>query len=353
MNILMLSRDPAVKDHASDTAQRLQEYRNLVDDMHIALLDMKGSAFSRLRGLYMEGRAFLALGNNKGMLITAQDPFEVGLVGYLLHMRFRAPLQLQVHTDLFSPYFRRESFKNRIRVYMALFLLKRADCVRVVSRRVKDSLVMHAKVKEERITVLPVFVDVMSYTHLPRIDDEHSIIFLIVSRLSKEKNIPLILRAFSVLSKKHTNVRLTIVGDGPERENLERLVARLGLKPLVEFKGRRDAVVTYYQLASCFVLASNYEGYARTVVEALASGTPVIMTDVGVAGEVVTHESNGLVVPVGDENAFLNTMIRIVEDKNLRMYLSEEGKKIISALPAKELYLQKYKESWEKCGPLH
>ena len=171
-----------------------------------------------------------------------------------------------------------------------------------------------------------------------------------VSRLTKEKNIPLVIRAFSELAKQHTNVRLTIVGDGPEQKNLEVLVLKLNIRPLVEFMGVQKNVASFYQLASCYVLTSNYEGYARTVVEALVSGTPVIMTDVGIAGEVVRHEQNGLVVPVGDQQALLEAMTRIVGDKDLRMRLSVEGKKVTSSLVKKDAYLEQYKESWEVCG---
>jgi len=143
------------------------------------------------------------------------------------------------------------------------------------------------------------------------------------------------------------SARLIIVGDGPEHARLQEQVRALGVKDSVILEGQKKNVADYYAMADCYLLSSNYEGYARTVVEALASGLPVIMTDVGIAGEVVQHEVNGLVVGVGDEGAFASAMVRVCVDDGLRARLTGNTRASVSILLGEEEYLARYKHMWE------
>ena len=105
---------------------------------------------------------------------------------------------------------------------------------------------------------------------------------LVVSRLEAEKNVGLAIRAFADQAPK--SACLIIVGDGSERTKLERLVQELGFSGRIFFEGGEDPK-KYYKLASMFLSTSLYEGYGMTVIEALASGIPVLSTDVGIARE--------------------------------------------------------------------
>src|SRR6185436_5341871 len=96
----------------------------------------------------------------EGWTISAQDPFESGLAAYRIAKQTGTKLHLQVHTDLESPYFRKHSLLNRMRVILAHYLLPKADGIRVVSSRIKDSLLstLHFPLSTS-LCVLPVFVD--------------------------------------------------------------------------------------------------------------------------------------------------------------------------------------------------
>jgi len=89
-------------------------------------------------------------------------------------------------------------------------------------------------------------------------------------------------------------------------------------------------------------LTSNYEGYGRTIIEAQACGLPVVMTDVGVAGEFILEGENGLIVPVGDDVALADA-IEKVYTKQVHLKARMSGTK------TKEVYLREYKELWERC----
>ena len=151
----MISADPKVLERESEAAQRIDDYRALVDDLRVLVI-----AGSRNIGgffcAWREARRILGAWENKETLITSQDSFERGFLAWLLARRFNVPLELQIHTDVFSPWFWRESLKNKIRVALARFLLPRAIVIRAVSERVKRSLIEKLAIPEKCIMVLPI-----------------------------------------------------------------------------------------------------------------------------------------------------------------------------------------------------
>ena len=184
---------------------------------------------------------------------------------------------------------------NRVRVVIAKFLLPKADCVRVVSKRIADSL--KTIVSDSKIHILPIFVDIEKIKNTVISVDLHKkypqfeSIVLMVSRLEREKNIPLAIFAMKDVVKKYPKTGLVIVGDGSERKALESKVKSLKLKDIVIFDGwkSKETIYSYYKTADLFLITSDYEGYGMTIIEALTSGLSVLSTDVGVAREAGAH----------------------------------------------------------------
>ncbi len=223
-------------------------------------------------------------------LVTAQDPFENGLNAWFLAKRLKAQLELQIHTDLFSPYFTKFSFLNKIRVILARFLLPRANQIRVVSERIKTSLIEKLKTDPNKITVRPIFVDTEKIKNAPIKTDLHKKypqfdkIILMASRLTKEKNIDLAIEAMPAVLEKLPHIGLIIVGSGPEEKRLKAKSQRL--KANIIFEPWSEDLPSYYKTTDLFLSTSWYEGYGMTLVEAQAAGCPVVSTDVGVAKEI-------------------------------------------------------------------
>ena len=222
-------------------------------------------------------------------IVTAQDPFETGLAASRIAKKFGVPLHLQVHTDFLSSAYAQQSFINRMRVRIARRLLPQAAGVRVVSERIKRSIFdAHIPLRGEPF-VLPIFADVERLRTLPPASELRARFFrykkklLIVARLEAEKNVALAIESFARLNKE--DACLIIVGEGSLRLELQHLAARLGVESHVFFEGGAEAA-PYFALADVLLVTSLYEGYGLTIVEALASGKPVISTDVGVAREV-------------------------------------------------------------------
>jgi len=365
----MISRDAGILEEGSDVQKRMAEYGALADELHIVVFNQALNVKSQtvkissnvwayptnsrnkwfyIRDAYVVAKQIIAPRSPllaTSWIVTTQDPFETGIVGLLVARKYRLPLQLQIHTDLFSPYFKNESVINRVRVCIAKFLIPRAPCIRVVSERIKRSLISHFKLHASRIVVLPIFVDVQKIKDAPVKTDLHKkypqfdFVALMASRFTREKNIPMAISAMVEVVKRHPKAGLIIVGSGPEESRLKLLATHCSLLSHVVFEPWTDDLASYYKTADVFVLTSHYEGYGRTVLEAEAGGCPVIMTDVGIAGEIVKHNENGLVVPVGDTRALIDAIGSVIEKKVI-------VQAALSAQPTKEEYMMQYAAIW-------
>lgn len=366
MNLLVINLDKAIFFPNSASLARLKEYSELADKMFVIVwtkggeqpIIYKNKLFiyptnSVCRWFYFLDTWRLAgeiLKQNKIDLLFTQDPFETGLAGTLIAKTKHLKLQLQIHTDAFSPYFWRESFANKLRVILGKFLIKKADGFRVVSQRIKESLIK-LKIPAEKIFVLPIFVDVKKFADstvsagLKKKYPRFNFIVLMICRLSPEKNIALAVGAMADVAKLHPGVGLVIVGSGRESAKIIRLGKRkLGDKLVVE--EWTDDPASYYKSADLFLLTSNYEGWGISVVEAMAAGCPVVMTDVGCAGEVMQNGKSGLIIPVGDRSKLIEAALVILKDVNFRKKLTENAKLAVGRLPSKEQTLALYKKSW-------
>lgn len=139
--------------------------------------------------------------------------------------------------------------------------------------------------------------------------------FVAAARLNEQKNYPMMINAFSEFHEAHPEWRLTIYGEGPERENLERLVADLGLGESVALPGRSSNVHEHIANASAFVLSSDYEGVSNSMLEALCIGAPCVVTDhsPGGAREYIEDGVSGLLTQVGDAHGMALAMAKIAD----------------------------------------
>ena len=158
-------------------------------------------------------------------------------------------------------------------------------------------------------------------------------VFGSVGRLDRLKDQATMLRAFALLAAPANgteggpqNAILAIAGDGDEREALERERERLGLQGRVFLLGRRDDVPALLAGFDAFVLSSRTEGYSLALLEASASGLPIVATDVGGNGEIVGNERTGLLVPPQDPAALADAMRRVARDPEAGHRMGQAGR---------------------------
>jgi len=144
--------------------------------------------------------------------------------------------------------------------------------------------------------------------------------------LIPRKRVDLVIRLAKELECKVPRIAVLIIGDGPERGNLERFAGELGVADRVFFIGARYDVHRILPALDVFVLASTMEGTSLALMEAMASGTPCVATAVGGTPEIITDGESGLLVPPGDMPSLSSTVLRLLEDDGLRETLGQKGR---------------------------
>lgn len=146
-------------------------------------------------------------------------------------------------------------------------------------------------------------------------------------RLERQKNLPMLIRAFSRLHEAYPDYTLEIYGDGKEREKLAALIDGLGLAGVAKMLPGRSDVHDVVRDAAMFVLPSDYEGLSNSMLEAMAIGLPVICTDCpcGGARMVIEDGENGLLVPAGDEAALMDAIVLTASNPTLAAKLSRNA----------------------------
>jgi sugar transferase (PEP-CTERM/EpsH1 system associated) len=139
----------------------------------------------------------------------------------------------------------------------------------------------------------------------------------IIARLAPVKDIATLVRAVAIVQRRHPNLLLVIVGDGPERNSLESLVQDLGLTSVVTFQGFRRDIPAVLEEIDIFTLSSLSEGTSITLLEAMASGKPVVVTDVGGNRAVVEQGVNGLLVPAAEPESLARALSALADDPRL------------------------------------
>lgn len=280
-------------------------------------------------------------------VVTCQDPFESGLVGWRIARHFRFPLHLQVHTDFLSPYFKTGALQ-RIRVILGKFLLPKADKVRVVSKRIVASFKAHNIVLKHEPHILPIRVVLPEEKNsVPNLHafpfPEFKFKILMVSRLEKEKRVADALSAFKHIVTAYPHTGLIIAGSGSQKASLEKYAQRLGIASSVRFLGWREDVALLFAATDVFLSTSEYEGYGMSVIEAGLAGVPVVTTDVGVAGEVLVNGRNSYIVSVGDIMGIVARITDLIAHNEKRSALAMALREDIRALtPSLEDYEDAY-----------
>ncbi len=166
-----------------------------------------------------------------------------------------------------------------------------------------------------------------------------------IGRLTSQKNFELLINAFSEFDKKVSGYTLHIFGDGPLLNRLKKLVDEKQLTQKVIFHGYVKNIAEQICKYNMYVSTSNFEGISNAMLESMAMGIPTICTDcpVGGARMMIKNGVNGLLIPMNDQAALVDAMLRIADDKNVAQNISDAAIQI-----GKELDLKKIANKWEK-----
>ena len=207
-----------------------------------------------------------------------------------------------------------------------LTVLRLADRLVVVNTEV-ERMLRDLGLPEERIIRIPNAVDTSRF-HPASVEQStaarkrlglssQKMVCLYVGRLAQYKSVDLLLRAWSLLPADiHAHAHLLLVGDGPERTNLARMVVSLGIRESVLMVGMQEAVRDYYWAADIFVLPSETEGLSNALLEAMACGLPAVASSAGGAPDLIEEGINGKLFQSGNHRQLAEKLNEIVSIRN-------------------------------------
>jgi len=230
---------------------------------------------------------------------------RLGFIALLYKLFTRTPYVITEHWSRYFP--QNDSFKGILRKDITRHVVHFASAVVAVSEKLKKAM-MDKNLDNQDFRVIPNPVDMDKFKIAVEAQEQKPLkksIVHISCFEDKSKNISGLLKVIRQLSLKRNDFECFLVGDGPDLMEMKKLAKDLEiLDKFVFFSGlkEQDDLVEVISKADFLVLSSHYETFGSVVIESLACGIPVLATDVGIVSEVL-DESNGLIVPPGDEKA--------------------------------------------------
>jgi glycosyltransferase involved in cell wall biosynthesis len=211
-------------------------------------------------------------------------------------------------------------------------LYPKAARIIAVSNGVKEIIISDYKLDARRIAVIPNPVDIASVVELSKKETSMALpddYLIHVGRLNvKTKAHDTLLNAYKKISSFHPDLKLILVGDGPDKGQIKAMIKDLDLSESVILAGWQDNVYPFMARAKALVLCSRYEGWPNVLVEAMTCGCPVVATDCPTGPrEILGDNEYGLLVPVDDPEALPHSVKKLLTDESCRAYFQEQAQK--------------------------
>ncbi|MCP4607488.1 MAG: glycosyltransferase family 4 protein [Planctomycetes bacterium] len=226
------------------------------------------------------------------------------------------------YVDLFIP----------VKRTISRWALKNANAVIALTDHMKSEI---QKICDRDVLVIPNGIDAERFENFSREESRTALqitnqqkVIMFVGTLSWIKGTQYLIEAMNLVRQQEKDVMLIIIGDGNERQSLEQLVKALGLEGFVTFMGRvpNQVIPEYMAAADVFSLPSLSEAFPLVILEAMASGLPVVATNVRGLSEIIKEEENGFLVESKNANQLAEKILVLLRNVQLRMRISENNK---------------------------
>ncbi|MGQ9650472.1 MAG: glycosyltransferase [Phycisphaerae bacterium] len=229
---------------------------------------------------------------------------------------------------------------GRIRRWLNRWAVRRAATVISVSREAVDRMIKEWHIPAAKMVAVPNGVDVNRFHPASSADErlrvrrrleipDGSKVAICVANLVPIKAVDVLLDAWRQLSADQRDARLLLVGDGPLRRDWQNLAETLGCHHSVSFLGNRDDVPALLRAADLFVSSSRYEACSMAILEAMASGLAVVVTDVGGNGELVEPDRTGWLVPPDRADLLAQSLAAALNDDQTRMRFGQTARAFV------------------------
>ncbi|MBU1036980.1 glycosyltransferase [Patescibacteria group bacterium] len=289
--------------------------------------------------------------NSAFQIVVSHDypPFRHSQAAQKIQRVCQVPYFLEVHHIVGYP--KAADFKEwLLKIYFQLFFKKAArfaKAIRVVNQMQVPSFLEKLNIPKEKIIYLPSYYIDRDIYFPQNLNKKYDLLF--VGRLVKNKGIDLLIKVLLKLKKDLPNFKMAIIGEGHLKKDLEFKINQSIIKENVELLGwlpDNEALATAYNQAKILLVTSYNEGGPRVGLEAMACGTPVISTKVGVNVDLIKNGENGYLVN-WSANDFVNKIKIILNDQKISQKISQQGIKVVQNFDYHQM-IENYTQALQK-----
>ena len=282
--------------------------------------------------------------------IHSATPGPIGLAALAIAKILKLPLTSTYHTQFpqYAQYLTGDNFIEDLTWRFMIWYYDQMDQIYVSSQNSFDELTERG-IKAEKIRIMPRGINTDVFHPSKQCDiltadfkiDENALKFLYVGRVSKEKNLPILVDAFKALCSNHDKAHLTVVGDGPYADEMKHLLKDYPVTFTGYLSG--EPLCRVYASADIFVFPSTTDTFGNVVLEAQASGLPVIVSDLGGPCENMLDQKTGIIVKSDDVAALSAAMQQFLNTPGLCGQMSEQARAYMEDRSFENAFIQ----SWE------
>jgi glycosyltransferase involved in cell wall biosynthesis len=248
---------------------------------------------------------------------------------------------IQIISTIHSPYpyFKdldvRSRAKRALEVWTINFSNSKVICV---SEFVRQYLIHQTTIKAEKLCVIYNGIPIDKFDHKFKSNVEmknifknnETLVLIYAGRLSEEKGLDILLKAFSILRFHMHNIKLLILGDGPLKSYLQDLSSSLKINDSVKFLGFKKEIMQYLLQSDLYISCSRFEGLPMSILEALSANLPVIATNVGGIPEVIKNDVHGILIEPNNPELLAKTIRNLLSSERELDKFKKNGRERVS-----------------------
>ncbi|MEM2873658.1 MAG: glycosyltransferase family 4 protein [Nitrososphaerales archaeon] len=266
----------------------------------------------------------------KGVDVIHAHDWLSGVAGIGLKHLYRKPLITTMHS---TEYGRRNGIHNDLQACIheiESWLCYESWRIITCSYYMRDHVSWCFRIPENKVCVIPNGVDVTKFNFVfnyweirNRFAHTSEKILLFVGRLVPEKGLDVLIKALPIILGKGVNAKIVVVGEGPQRDEYQRLAKDHGLGNKILFTGHIDdwTLRALYRVADVAIVPSRFEPFGIVALEAMAAHCPLVASSIGGLDEIVDHEGTGLKVPPNNPEALAWGILRIIRDVGFKDWI--------------------------------
>jgi len=270
-------------------------------------------------------------------LVVCQDPFLTGLAGWFIKKRFKIPLLVHFHGDFWDNkhwlFEKGRWWFNWFFLIISKFIVDRADGVRVVSSGIKSKLIK-AGISKTKIRIIPTPVNVDKFEKCDdkkveklRLKNKNHKTIINVGRNDPAKDYKTLYKAVGLVYQDYKKLAFWQIGANIHLTGKIKGDGNLILSSVKKVKQKN--LINYYHASDVYVSSSSSESFGKVLIEAMASGLPVVATATTGSKEIIKNEVNGFLVPIGDSQILARKILYLLNNPARVKEIGESGRRTV------------------------